>query len=238
MQKAFPNLKASLDKVRAISDEIDARVQDALKDPAIQARHETTLCAATVILSGFLESFLRELAEEVITDICNRAVPFDNLPSKIRVAHYWDGALYLREMARQERAEDPVVLAKASDAARRLASVGSPQLPYEILWEAFAETQANPGPDQISTFLKRFHIDEPLPTLAVAMGTTQNNLSIRLRSFMEIRNECAHTGSASKVPTTSEVRGFCDLIEQLGKGMVDVFQNTLRQAPYVVAQPV
>jgi len=238
MQKALPNLIASLDRVRAITADIDAHVQDALRDTAIQARHETTLCAAAVILSGFLESFLREVAEEVITDICNRAVPFDSLPSKIRVAHYWDGALYLREMARQERSENPVILAKTSDAARRLASVGGPQLPYEILWEAFAETQANPGPDQIGAFLKRFHINEPLPTLAVAMGTTQNNLSLRLRSFMEIRNECAHTGSASKVPTTNEVRGFCDLIEQLGEGMVNVFQNTLGQPPYVVAQPV
>jgi hypothetical protein len=238
MQKALPNLIASLDRVRAITTDIDAHVQDALRDLAIQGRHETTLCAATVILSGFLESFLREVAEEVITDICNRAVPFNSLPSKIRVAHYWDGALHLKELARQENKENPVVLARAADAARRLASVGSPLLPYEILWEAFAETQANPGPDQIRDFLKRFHIEEPLPTLAIAMGTTQNNLSLRLRSFMEIRNECAHTGSASKVPTTNEVGGFCDLIEQLGKGMVTVFQDTLGQPPYVVAQPV
>jgi hypothetical protein len=237
MQKAFPNLKASLDKVRAICDDIDAHVQEAFKDPIVRARHETTLCAATVILSGFLESFLREVAEEVIADICNRGVPFNNLPSKIRIAHYWEGALYLREMARQEKSEDPVLLAKASDAARRLASVGSAQLPYEILWEAFAETQANPGPNQIGTFLKRFHIEKPLPTLAVAMGTTENNLSLRLRSFMEIRNECAHTGSASKVPTTTEVQGFCDLIQELGNGIIAVFQTTLGQPPYAVAQP-
>ncbi|MFZ0885278.1 MAG: HEPN domain-containing protein [Candidatus Acidiferrales bacterium] len=237
MQNAFPNLKASLDRVRSISDDIDARVQQALKDPVIQARNETTLCAATVILSGFLESFLREVAEEVIGDICNRAVPFNSLPAKIRIAHYSDGALYLREIARREKAEDPVVLAKASDAARRLASVGNLQPPYEILWEAFAETQANPGPDQISAFLKRFHIDDPLPTLAAAMGTTQNNLSLRLRSFMEIRNECAHTGSASKVPTTTELQGFCNLIEQIGKGVVAVFQDTLCRPPYVAAQP-
>jgi hypothetical protein len=236
MQNAFPNLKASLDRVRAISADIDAHVQDALRDAAIQGRHETTLCAATVILSGFLESFLREVAEEVITDICNCAIPFDSLPSKIRVAHYWDGAIYLREMARQDKRESPVVLAKASDAARRLASVGSPQLPYELLWEAFAETQANPGSEQIGTFLKRFHIDEPLTTLAGAMNTTANNLVLRLTSFMEIRNECAHTGSASKVPTTTEVQGFCDLIEETGKGIVAVFTNILGQPPYAAAQ--
>jgi hypothetical protein len=54
MPNALPNFKASLDKVRAIADDIDAHAADALSDPAILARHETTLCAATVILSGFL----------------------------------------------------------------------------------------------------------------------------------------------------------------------------------------
>lgn len=234
MQKALPNLKASLDRVGAIATDIDSRAQDALKDPAIQARHETTLCAATVIVSGFLESFLREVAEEVINDICNRGLLFDKLPSKVRVSHYVDGALYLQKMARREKKENPIVLAKAADAARRLASVGDPQSPYELLWEAFAETQANPGPDQISDFLGRFHIDKPLPTLASAMGSSENNLLLRLGSFMAIRNECAHTGSAANVPTTNDVLAFCGLIEAIATGIVAVFKDTLGKPPYAV----
>ena len=102
-----------------------------LKDQAIQARHETSLCAATVILSGFLESFLRELAEEMITDICNRGFPSTS-SSKIRITHYWDGARNCARLARQEKAESPVVLSEGLRCARRLASVGGPQLPYEI----------------------------------------------------------------------------------------------------------
>lgn len=237
MQNALPNLKASLEKVRAITDDIDAHVQDALKDPAVQARHETTLCAATVILSGFLESFLRENAEEMIADICSCAVPFDQLPSKIRITHYWDGAAHVREIARKERGASPLLLAKAADAARRLASVGGPQLPYEILWEAFADTQANPGPQEISEYLKRFHISDPLPRLAAAINAnmTENTLVLRLRSFMEIRNECAHTGSAKNVPTTSDVRDYCKLLEDVGTGIVSVFQTVLGAPPYAVA---
>ena len=233
MQNALPNFKASLDRVRAIADDIDAHVQDALKDATVQARHETTLCAATVILSGFLESFLREVAEEMIADICSRAVPFDQLPSKIRVTHFQEGAQRMQQLARKEKTANPVVLAKAADAARRLASVSGNQLPYEILWEAFAETQANPGPDQISEFLRRFHIDEPLPTLALAMNTTQNTMALSLRSFMEIRNECAHTGKAKNVPTTSDVRDYCKLIEDVGTGIVTVFQNALGAPPFI-----
>jgi hypothetical protein len=236
MHNALPNLTASLNRVRAIADDVDAHVQEALADTAVQARHETTLCAATVILSGFLESFLREVAEEMIADICICAVPFDQLPSKIRIAHYWDGALHIHELARQERKEDPLVLAKAADAARRLASVGA-QLPYEIVWEAFADTRANPGPEEIGSFLKRFHISEPLPTLAAAINVTPNTLALSLRSFMEVRNECAHTGSATNIPTASDVRGYCKLIEDVGSGIVSVFQSALAAPPYAAPPP-
>src|SRR5439155_23291620 len=113
--------------------------------------------------------------------------------------------------------ENPVVLAEALDVARRLASVGNAQFPYEIIWEAFAETQANPGPQQISDFLRRFEIADPLPTLAATMNTTQNTLVIALRSFMGVRHECAHTGSAAIRQTTSKIQAYCDLMEQLGK---------------------
>jgi hypothetical protein len=46
-------------------------------------------------------------------------------------------------------------MAEALDVAKRLASVGNAQFPYDMIWEAFAETQANPGPQQISDFLRR-----------------------------------------------------------------------------------
>jgi hypothetical protein len=232
MQNALPNLTASLNKVRTIADDIDAHAQDALKDAAVQARHETTLCAATLILSGFLESFLREVAEEMIADICGKAIPFDQLPPKIRVTHFWEGALHLRELAGEEKGSSPVVLTQASDAARRLASVNGPQMPYEILWEAFANTQANPGSKEISAYLKRFHIMDPLPTLAAAMNISENTLALLLNSFMGIRNECAHTGSAKNVPTTSDLRGYCKLIEDIATGVVAVFQNVLGAPPY------
>lgn len=237
MQKALANLKSSLSRVRDIAVDIDANAQQALKDPAIQARHETTLCAATVILSGFLESFLRELAEEVISDICSRALPFDTLPAKVRITHYWEGALQLREIARQEKSQNPVLLTETLNLTKRLSSVGTTQFPYELIWEAFAETRANPGPEQIGDYLRRFEIGDPLPTLAGVMRTTQNTLVITLESFMKVRHECAHTGSATIMPTTSDVLGYCDLIEQLGTGIVVVFQDTLGKPPYVVPPP-
>ncbi len=65
------------------------------------------------------------------------------------------------------------------------------------------------------------------------MNTTQNMLVLRLRSFLEIRNECAYTGTARNIPTTTDVQGYCDLIEQPGMGMDAVFQNLLASPPYI-----
>lgn len=237
MIKALPNLKGSLDRVRAIADDVDAHVQDALKDADVQERHETTLCAATVILSGFLESFLREAAEEMISDICGRTIPFDHLPSQVRITHFLDGAVHLRNLAGEEKSSNPLILAQASDTASRLSSVSGPQMPYEIVWEAFANTQANPGSKELGTYLKRFHIFEPIRTLAATMKTSENALALRLNSFMEIRNECAHTGRAKNNPTPSDVRGYCDLIQSIGEGVVGVFRNVLAGPPYAAVAP-
>jgi hypothetical protein len=236
IQNALDNLKASLTRVRDIAADIDAHAQCALADKAVQARHDTTLYAAAVILSGFLESFLREVAEEMITEICSRAIPFHSLPSKIRATHYWEGGEHLRDVARKERKEQPLLLTKAADVARRLASVASTQGPYEILWEAFADTQANPGSKEIGEFLSRFDVEKPIPTLAAAMNWTENTVVLRLESFIRVRNECAHTGATSIKLTTTDLTGYCDLIDEVGGGVVSTLLATLNRAPYVSAQ--
>ncbi len=61
-----------------------------------------------------------------------------------------EDALHLREMARQERNADPLILAKTSDATRRLASVDSPQLPRQA-----KETIADPDELQDGTVAAR-----------------------------------------------------------------------------------
>ena len=49
---------------------------------------------------------------------------------------------------------------------------------------------------------------------------------------MKVRHECAHTGSAKNVPTTSDLRGYCQLLEDIGNGIVKVFTNILAAPPY------
>ncbi|HYW43994.1 MAG TPA: HEPN domain-containing protein [Bryobacteraceae bacterium] len=241
MQKALLNLKTSVQRVRDIACDIDNNASAALANPTALARHETTQCAATVILSGFLESFMRETAEGMISEICARNVPFQDLPDKIRVTHFLAGGYFLHERAKYERKTGAFAMTESANVVRRLASVGIPQPPYELLWEAFADTQANPGPDAIGDFLRNFDVQKPIPALAAAMNVSANTLVIRLRSFIEVRNECAHTGSSSKVPTTSDIQDYCDLVEQTANGIVLVLQTVLARAPFALptinAQP-
>src|ERR1035437_3425965 len=160
MQKALLNLKTSVQRVRDIASDIDNNASAALANPTIMARHETTHCAATVILSGFLESFMREVAEGMISEICTRNVPFQNLPDKIRVTHFLAGGYFLHRKAKYERKAGTSSMTESADVVRRLASVGVPQPPYVLLWEAFADTRANPGPDAIGDFLGNFDVQK------------------------------------------------------------------------------
>jgi hypothetical protein len=232
MQEALLNLKTSVQRVRDIASDIDNNASAALANLAILARHQTTQCAVTVILSGFLESFMKEVAEGMISEICARNIPFQNLPDRIRVTHFLAGGYFLHQKAKDEQKARAFAMTESADVVRRLASAGVPQPPYELLWEAFADTKANPGPDTIGDFLRNFGVQKPLPTLATAMNVSENTLVIRLRSFMEIRNECAHTGSSSKVPTTSDIQDYCDLVEQTASGTEIVLQAVLAKAPF------
>jgi hypothetical protein len=101
----------SLDRVRAIADEIDAHVQEALRSAERPSNsgsaRNNSLCSDghTEWLFGIVP---QKGGREVISDVCNRAVPFNDLPSRIRITHYWGGAIRLREITRQEKSENPV----------------------------------------------------------------------------------------------------------------------------------
>jgi hypothetical protein len=59
----------------------------------------------------------------------------------------------------------------------------APALSHEIIWEAFAGTQAKPGPSQVSDLLKRFGI-KPIPAIGFDDGVGENTRVIDLSSFL------------------------------------------------------
>lgn len=231
MRTALDSISKSLARVRDISVDIDKNVLKALKDTALLERHDTMQCALTVVLSGYLESFLTLMAEECIRELCSKNLPFEQLPLRIRSVHFTEGAEVLAKRARKEvktlrKDSSGRGLVDSEELAHRIASVIS-GTGYELVWEAFAETRTNPGPEMIREFLGRFDIDGGWSKLAQKTGLSERMLETSLSSFMLIRNECAHTGTATKIPTPSDIRAYCDLIEKISSGIAFLLEEHL-----------
>jgi hypothetical protein len=221
MRDALPNLKASLDRVRAVANNAIKSTPRALKSPALRERHNTVLSAVVVSLSGFLESFLREVAEEYSDAICQKSHPFISLKDDIRDTHFHGGGKFLSQFSGKNASNRySWTTTDRADLARRLASVNA-ATPYELIWEAFAETGGNPNSAVIREFLRRFGVAKPMATLASHMThMSEHTLTTTLESFIAIRNECAHTGSARRPPTGPEVRDYCNFLENIATGIV------------------
>jgi hypothetical protein len=232
MGQALASFKASLGRVRDIITDMDSNAAQALRDAATRARFETIRCACMVILSGFFESFLRNTAEESVKDMSSRGLPFSALPQRVRATHFTEGAAALMKISKEEKKQNSMV--KSEDMLRRLASVNT-GLNYELVWEAFADTRSNPGPSTVREFLNRFGIEESGNKLALKMKTSQGSSDLILFTFMQLRHECAHAGSAVNVPTTTETLGYCDFLETLASGIEATLQEHLNAAPFALA---
>lgn len=231
MRTALAAFVGSLDRVRDITLEIDSSLSRALRDAAVLRRHETMQCASTVILSGYFESFLGLMAEAFIRALCMKNIPFNRLPLKIRTAHFSEGAEVLAKCARQEAKtvrRDPANrdLTDSEGIVRRMASVVSGGA-YELIWEAFAETRTNLGPDALREFLSRFDVDGAWSKLAGHTRLSEASMETLLRSFLSIRNECAHSGTATTIPTPSDIRGYCDLLQTIAEGITTLLEAHL-----------
>lgn len=232
MQTILDNFRASLERVRNLADDALANTAQALKNPALRERQETALSAVVVTMTGFFESFLRDVAEEYSETICQQNHPFANLKPNIRYTHFQGGGRVLSSIGgKKPSARYSWATATALDVAKRLASVDAGP-GYQLVWEAFAETGGNPGSRVIADFLARFGVEKPIETLspnvflpAPQTGGTPANLSAQmlstmLDSFIAIRNECAHTGQATSTPTATDVLSYCDLLEAIAAGIV------------------
>jgi hypothetical protein len=236
MRPALEDLRVSLARVEAVVVEMDNNVSAVLADPQLGARYETTRCALAVIVSGLFESFLKDTAENFIRVVNQRNRPFNSLPESMRFVHFIYGAEKLEAAAKKEKASvssspkhSPITQAIAT----KLAS--TTQVPYELLWEAFSDTQSNPGPDALRDYLKRFGIDDPLQKLAAKTRSRHSKdfMILKLQLFIYLRNECAHTGGAVNIPSTVAISEACIFIDELAEGVVELLEGLLAAPPLV-----
>jgi hypothetical protein len=223
MRTALANLRTSLQRIRDITLDIDANALRALQNRSTLEMHETIQCATTVIVSGFFESFLKDVAEAFISVVTAKGIPFLKLPPKIQKTHFEDGGAMVARKARN-RGETAWIMCTTHDLARRLGSVVT-SVTYEIVWEAFADTKANPGPENIRCFMQRFGIAKVWPKLASKAKVSESLLITNLESYIRVRNECAHSGSALNIPTPNDVRDYCDQIDRLANAIVEVLED-------------
>ena len=81
-------------------------------------------------------------------------------------------------------------------------------------------------------FLSNLGIAEPANVLAAAAGISHQFMSTTLQSMLVMRNESAHSGQPTVVPTPSTLRSFCDLLEKIAIGLVNVLSTYLSGADF------
>lgn len=229
MRKALRNFQVALVQVRGITLDIDAALAAALADRSLRDRHEIMQCACAAILSGYFEAFLKDVAEAFIGDVSVLRIPFTALPKAIQQTHYAKGGTVL-SAKQTNKGKYSWVAATPDDIARRLASVRG--IPYDLLWEAFADTQANPTPEVVRELLGFTGLSRAWSKLAMKTGMSENTMENQLDSFLAVRNECAHTGRATVIPTPGDIRGFAMLFAKLSRGIVSILEDHLASTEF------
>ena len=230
---SLTSLAASLDGVRKVLTELTAESIRLPVNPTFFDRRAVILSSLIVTLSGYFESFLRDFAQEFASELSLKRVPFPQLHQRIQNAHFLGGGKVLTEAVKQtSRRRSP---ATPIDIVERLVSVK--QATYTLLWESFAETQANPGARTVSDYLKSMSVDGGFNALARVLTTAHptqpasgNGLSTSLDALMERRNECAHTGRIAQFLSEQDVEDYCGLLSRLAEGIAGAGEEVILAA--------
>jgi hypothetical protein len=181
-------------------------------------------CGCVVLLSGYFESFIKECMRGFITAVNGLGKPFNVLPYNMRCTHFDKGGKALRGEIKRDRENNDT--ANAENMAERLRSV-SAGTGYQLVWEAFADTQANPGPTVVKGLINVVGVQDPWRKINAATTPPRGDLETFLRIFIFIRNECAHTGSVATPPTASVLTEYGENLVAIGEGVVMLLESRL-----------
>lgn len=181
-------------------------------------------CGAVVLLSGYLESFIKDCMRAFITQVNDLGKPLTKLPEAMKHTHFRNGAKALEwQLKEDKRAGDTT---RCENLAARLASVGA-VTGYTLAWEAFANTQANPGPEVVGELIGAVGVAKPWEKLRAATPPGMVDLQTFLTSFIAMRNECAHSGSTTSPPGAADLLQYGQNLSGLGTAMVTVLTQRL-----------
>lgn len=224
IRTVFSDFTGSLKPIKQLMQTIRQDAAAAMRDSNIKAQQETVQCATTVVMSGYLEAFIRDLAKAFFDELKARGTGLQVLSAvdpdtNYYLVHFRNGAKVLADMAKSKTAD----MAECERFIRRLHAplVNTDEPPA---WEAFAMTEANPGPRVLRSFLKGLGIKETLKAVSEAVNSRYSDAAFDtlLTSFIAVRNECAHSGKAKEVPTPKTVEDYVDVLRTLALGMCKV----------------
>ena len=161
-------------------------------------------CASVVLLSGYFECFLKNVVAEFFNHLNLLKKPLSALPYEMKLKHFESGARALTWASKQDKKLKDTV--HSQNLASRLASMSDPAK-YEFVWEAFADTKSNPGPDAVRDILAGLQIQKSWMEIN-GLVTKHGQLQTFLTSFIEMRNVCAHTGQHTNPPTGANIADF------------------------------
>jgi hypothetical protein len=223
-QYALADFGTSLNRIRTLANSIVSDTASALADAAVRELHETQQCGAVVLLTGYFEAFLKDLVRRYIEDLSTSGVAFLKLPENIRDKHFQGGGEELSKVVVQSSRRRPVGNATAEDLVTRLHSAFDSTDSYQIVWEGFADTQANPGPSVVNDIAKGLGLQDFWRQVSKHSGDptrwSDSALKTKLGDLIAKRNACAHTGTVSPIPTASDILDFADMLQAIGTGFV------------------
>jgi hypothetical protein len=206
IRSCFNEFTVSAKPIEQLMHRIHSEASLALKDPSLRSQHHAVQCGSVVLLSGYLESFIRSLCENYFTVLSMKGFGMAQLGQEFLDLHLRQGAVHLADLVKREGKQSPKTFSNSSEFVRKLVAPIA-DATKSPTWEAFARTQGNPSPEVLKSVLRGLGIRGGLPAIEAAMKSRYSAASTQqfLQNLVDIRNECAHTGSAASIPAPSTV---------------------------------
>lgn len=238
MRQTLTEFYSSLNRVRSLAHNIIQNTGQALASASIRELHETQQCGSIVLLTGYFEAFLKDLVKAYMRDLCATGVAFLSLPQSIQNKHYEGGGKILTKASEAGRKGLATSFGSATreDVVARLNSSSSnPGAGFQIVWEAFADTGANPRADVVKNIGKDLGLTDFWRAISNNSGNhatwSDTAITTKLDDLISKRNSCAHTGVVTPIPTASDILDFADMLTAVGEGFVKTLEVQLSSYP-------
>ncbi|WP_349736562.1 MAE_28990/MAE_18760 family HEPN-like nuclease [Pseudomonas jessenii] len=238
MRQTLNEFYSSLNRIRALANHILQNTGQALANASVRELHETQQCGSIVLLTGYFEAFLKDLVKAYMRDLCATGVAFLSLPQSIQNKHYEGGGKILTKASEAGRKGLTTSFGSATreDIVSRLNSSSlSPNAGFQIVWEAFADTGANPRADVVKTIGKDLGLVDFWRAISNNSGSqatwSDTAITTKLDDLISKRNSCAHTGIVTPIPTASDILDFADMLTAVGEGFVKSLEAQLSNYP-------